>query len=172
MLKIGKVIEKITIVVAYISFAAVAGMVLLNVADVLLLKIFNFSIMGAYEISQVLLQCAVFAAFAYGQSRKVHIHLTLLINTFPGRSKYIPYAVCALISAAMAAMLTYASIYQANRELTTGTISDILKFPMFPYYYVQAFGMAVFTVSLLYEAILDFMAIFSDKYAKIVSESW
>lgn len=172
MQKAGKIVGKITTYVAYISFIAVTAMVLLNVADVLMSKIFNKSIMGAYEISQVLLQCAVFAAFAYGQTRKVHIHLTILINVFPGRTKYIPYALCSLLAAAMAAMLTYASLYQANREFTTGTISDILNFPMFPYFYVQAFGMAVFTIALLYDTIVNFMAVFSDKYAEIVHKTW
>ena len=51
-------VERFTKCVGYISFFCVLAMMLMNVADVLLGKLFNKPIVGAYELTQRLLMCA------------------------------------------------------------------------------------------------------------------
>ena len=62
--KISTRMEKFTTAVGYFSFVCVILLVVLNVTDVALNKIANKNIIGAYEISQRLLMCAVFSSFA------------------------------------------------------------------------------------------------------------
>lgn len=83
-------------------------------------KISGQSIVGAYEISQCALMCAVFASFAYGQLTKTHITMTLIIERLPGRAKFIPFFPCSAVSTVMAAILTYATSYQAGRQVEAG----------------------------------------------------
>jgi TRAP-type C4-dicarboxylate transport system permease small subunit len=83
MIKLGKIINKATFVVSLVSYAGVVAIMLLNVADVLLTKLATKPIKGAYEITEVLLLCTVMASFAYAQSKKAHINMTILINFFP-----------------------------------------------------------------------------------------
>lgn len=172
MKKIGVIVEKASNFVAWFSFLFVAALVVLNVADVLLYKLTGSSIKGAYELSQCILQCAVFASFAYGQTQKTHIHMTLFIDQLPGRLKYIPFFLCSVISTALACFVTYASFYQANRQITSNAMTEILHIPLFPFYYVQAVCMVVFSISLLYDTILAFLAIFKDEYAELVHAHW
>ena len=172
MKKFGLVLNKTANGFAVVSFIGVAFLMLLNVADVIMNKITGQSILGAYEISQCTLMCTVFASFAYGQVHKTHIHMTLLIERFPGRSKFIPFCLCNVLSTVLAGLMTYATFFRAARQVTKGAVSDILHFPLAPFYYVEAICMIVFLAVLIYDTILSAMAIFSDKYAEEVQAHW
>ena len=85
--------ERFTKAVGYISFVCVIVMMLMNVVDVLLGKLFNKPIIGAYELTQRILMCAVFAAFAYGQSKKAHINMTIVIARFPRPVRFVIFSI-------------------------------------------------------------------------------
>lgn len=172
MKKLGSLLDRTSNIVAIISYLAVAVLVLLNVADIAASKIAGTSIQGAYEISECVLMCAVFASFAYGQTKKTHVHMTLFIAKLPGRLKFIPFCLCSLLSTAMAGFLTYASFYQANRQFTTNTVTGILHIPLFPFYYLEAVCMVIFVLTLLYDALLALFAIFRQEYGELVVAKW
>lgn len=172
MKKIGTILKKISNTVAIVSFVGVALLMLLNVADVAINKISGQSIVGAYEISQCTLMCAVFASFAYGQVTKTHITMTLIIERLPGRAKFIPFFLCSAVSTVMAAILTYATFYQAGRQVASRAMSDILHFPLAPFYYVEAVCMVVFCAMLCYDTVLALMAIFRTDCAELVASDW
>ena len=165
MKKLGQALNKFANGVAWVSFVGVAFLMLLNVADVVMNKLTGQSILGAYEISQSTLMCTVFASFAYGQVHKTHIHMTLLIERFPGRSKFIPFFLGNLLSTVLAGIMTYATFFRANRQLTNGAVSDIL-------HYIEAVCMIVFMIVLLYDTILSLMAIFKGECAQEISSHW
>jgi TRAP-type C4-dicarboxylate transport system permease small subunit len=172
MIKLEKIINKATFVVSLVSYAGVIVIMLLNVADVLMTKLLISPISGTYEITESLLLCTVFAAFAYAQSKKAHINMTILINVFPKALKFLVYGLMGLLSAGVAAIVGYAAILQALSAIDKGTITSVLMIPMYPFYYIEAGAMFVFALSLLYDAILAFIAIFSNKHAEIVTSNW
>jgi TRAP-type C4-dicarboxylate transport system permease small subunit len=172
MKKIKNVIDRVADYVAVISYVTVAILVLLNVADVVFNKVTGSSIQGAYEISECVLMCAVFASFAYGQTQKTHVHMTLFIDQLPGRTKFIPFFLCSLLTTAMAAVVTYASFYQAGSQLRSNAVTGILHIPYYPFYYLEVVCMVIFTITLLYDTILALLAIFRDEYAEMVHENW
>ena len=172
MKKSGLALNKLANGFAVVSVIGVAFLMLLNVADVVMNKVTVQSILGAYEISQCTLMCTVFASFAYGQVHKTHIHMTLLIERFPGRSKFVPFFLGNVISTVLAGVMTYATFFRAARQLSKGAVSDILHFSLAPFYYVEAICMIVFVIVLLYDTILSAMAIFSDKYADEILAHW
>lgn len=172
MKKIGTVLNKVTEVVAIISYVCVAAMVLLNTADVISSKLFKNSISGAYEITEILLMCAIFAAFAYGQTRKTHIHMTLLVNALPGGWKYVPFSLTSLLSSLIAGITTYAAFRQAANIFSRGSVSGILHIPYFPFYYLAAVCMAIYTLDLLYDAIIAVLAIFKEDHREAASGWW
>mgnify|MGYP000628752044 CR=1 FL=1 len=171
MKKLGQALNKFANGVAWVSFVGVAFLMLLNVADGVMNKLTGQSILGAYEISQSTLMCTVFASFAYGQVHKTHIHMTLLIERFPGRSKFIPF-LGNLLSTVLAGIMTYATFFRANRQLTNGAVSDILHYSVAPLYYIEAVCMIVFMIVLLYDTILSLMAIFKGECAQEISSHW
>ena len=172
MKKLGQALNKFANGVAWVSFVGVSFLMLLNVADVVMNKLTGQSILGAYEISQSTLMCTVFASFAYGQVHKTHIHMTLLIERFPGRSKFIPFFLGNLLSTVLAGIMTYATFFRANRQLTNGAVSDILHYSVAPFYYIEAVCMIVFMIVLLYDTILSLMAIFKGECAQEISSHW
>lgn len=172
MIKLGKIVNKATFAVSLVSYAGVVIIMLLNVSDVLLTKFATKPISGAYEITESLLLCTVFASFAYAQSKKAHINMTILINIFPKGLKFLVYGLMGLLSAAVAAIVGYAAILQGLSAIDKGTVTSVLMISMYPLYYIEAGAMFIFTLSLLYDAVLSFMAMFSKKHEDIVTSTW
>lgn len=172
MLKLGKAINKITFVVSLISYGGVLAIMLLNVADVLMTKLFLKPVTGAYEITEVLLLCTVMAAFAYGQSQKSHINMTLIIRVFPRFLKLFIFGLMGLLSTGTAVAVGYAAILQAESALIKGAATSVLFIPLYPFYYIEALAMFIFAVALLYDTIFAFASIFNKKYEDMLISTW
>jgi TRAP-type C4-dicarboxylate transport system permease small subunit len=172
MIKVGKIIDRITLVVSMISFSGVLAIMILNVADVLMTKLFAKPITGAYEITEILLLCTVMAAFAYGQSKKSHINMTLIIKVFPRPIRLFIFGLMGLVSTGTAAVVGYAAILQAESAISRGMSTSVLFIPMYPFFYIEAIAMFIFALALLYDAILAFAAIFNKKLEEIVTSTW
>lgn len=169
--KIGNVVGIITKAVCYISFAGVLAILLLNVADVVLAKTYK-PILGAYEITQRLLLCTVFASFAYAQTKKTHINMTILIVHFPRVLRFILFTIVSLLSVLAAGVLAYAAFYQGGVSLDAGTATEVLYIPLYPFFFVEALAMAAFTIVLLYDAVMSFISIFKEDFAGLVMSDW
>jgi len=170
-LKIEKVINKITIYICYISFYGMLAIMLLNVADVFMAKFFS-PIIGTYEITSRLLLCTVFAAFAYTQTQKKHITMTLIVSRFPRPLRFTMFSLMGYLSFIISALLTYAAFYQCDVARVGGTTTDILFIPLYPFFFVQAIAMAALTVTLAFDAVLSSIAIVRKDFADHVSSSW
>lgn len=172
MLRIGRIMDKITLMVSLVSYGGVLAIMLLNVADVVTTKAFTEPITGAYEITEVLLLCTVMASFAYAQSQKAHINMGMVIRRFPRSLGLGIFSFMGLLSAATAGAVGYAAVLQAQSAMGRNAVTSVLQIPLYPFYYVEAVAMFIFAAVLLYDAVLAFMAIRNDKYAEIVISSW
>lgn len=172
MIKVGKIVNKATFIVSLISYGGVVAIMLLNVFDVLMTKLLNKPISGAYEITECLLLCTVIASFAYAQSKKAHINMTILINVFPKFLRFLVFGIMGLLSTGTASAVGYAAVLQALSATGKGAMTSVLSIPMYPFYYIEAAAMFVFALALLYDTILAFMAMFSKKYEEIVTSNW
>ena len=164
--------EKITKAVAWISFVCVAVMMLMNVVDVIIGYIFSKHILGAYELTQRLLMCAVFTSFAYGQSKKTHINMTIVIAKFPRALRFIVFTVMSVLSVLAAGAMTYAAAVQTGVAISTGYMTEVLYIPLWPFYLVETLAMAFFTLALIYDTVLYVIAIFRDDFAEMVQADW
>lgn len=158
--------------VGWISFVCVIVMMLLNVVDVVLSKLFQSPIIGAYELTQRILMCAVFTAFAYGQAQKAHINMTIVIRHFPRPLRFLVFTLMSVLSVVCAGAVTYAAFAQALVAMRSGYITEILYIPLYPFYLVESIAMGVFTLALLYDTVLYAMAIFRDDLAELIQADW
>ncbi len=172
MIKVGKIINKITFIMSLVSYGGVVAIMLLNVIDVVMNKTANKPVTGAYEITEVLLLCTVMASFAYGQSKKSHINMTMFVKPMPRFLRFFLFGLMGLLSTATALAVSYAAILQAQSALSKGSVTSVLMIPLYPFYGVEAFAMFIFALVLLYDTILAFAAIFSKKYEEIVTSNW
>ena len=172
LLKIGKGIDKVTSAMSLVSYVGVTVIVLLTVIDVILTKTISKPILGAYEITEQLLLCTVFASFAYGQTKKSHINMALVISRLPRTLRYLCFAVMSFVSVVVAALMGYAAVLQAISNYQTNVVTANLFIPTFPFLIVEAVAMFIFALALLYDTVLSIGAIKNDEYAEIVASGW
>ncbi len=165
-------LEKFTKGVGCISFVCVVAMMLLNVLDVLLGKLINKPIVGSYELTQRILMCAVFSAFAYGQSKKAHINMTILIVHLPRPIRFIIFSIMSLLSIFAAGAMTYAAAIQLGVTIDMGYMTEVLYIPLWPFYVVEMLAMAFFTLALIYDTIIYIIAIWREDFAQMVQADW
>ena len=165
-------VGRFTQAVALISFICVVVMMLMNVADVLMGYLFSTHILGAYELTQRLLMCAVFTAFAYGQSKKSHINMTIVIVHFPRPLRFALFTLMSILSVLAAGVMTYAAAVQTGVSASTGYMTEVLYIPLWPFYVVETVAMGIFTLALIFDTVLSFIAIFREDYAKMIQAEW
>lgn len=171
--KISSAFEKFTTGVGYISFICILAMMMINVVDVILSKVTTSTrVLGAYEITQRLLMCAVFASFAYAQSKKAHINMTLVVAKFPRVLRYILFSLMSILSVVAAGAMTWAAYVQTLDCIAKNYVTEVLYIPIWPFYVVEIVAMAIFTIILIYDTVLYVIAIFRDDYAEMIQESW
>ena len=164
--------EKFTRAVGCISFFCVLAMMLLNVADVLLGKLINKPIIGTYELTQRILMCAVFAAFAYGQSKKAHINMTILIALLPRPVRFVLFSLMSVLSVFAAGAMTYAAAVQLGVTIEMGYMTEVLYIPLWPFFVVETLAMAIFTLALIYDTVLYIISIWRADFAEMVQADW
>ena len=170
--KFHTAVGRFTQAIALISFVCVVAMMLMNVVDVLMGYLFQTHILGAYELTQRMLMCAVFTAFAYGQSKKSHINMTILIVHFPRPLRFTIFTLMSILSVLAAGAMTYAAAVQTGVALNTGYMTEVLYIPLWPFYVIETAAMALFTLALIYDTILSAIAIFREDYAKMIQAEW
>lgn len=157
--------------VGWISFICVIAMMLMNVIDVAM-GLFNSRFVGAYELTQRLLMCAVFTSFAYGQSKKAHINMTILIAMLPRALRFTLFTLMSVLSIVAAGAMTYAAGVQTSVAIMQGYMTEVLYIPLYPFYIVETVAMAIFTLTIIYDTVIYAIAIFRDDFAKMVQAEW
>lgn len=170
-IKVGGVVGKFTKAICLVSFVGLLAIMLINMADVVLTKTYK-PILGAYEITQRLLLCTVFASFAYAQTKKAHINMTILIVHFPRVLRFILFTITSLFSVFAAGVLAYAAFVQGGISMEMGTATEVLYIPLYPFFYVEAASMVAFAIALIYDTVMSFMGIFKEDFAQHVMSEW
>ena len=163
--KIEKVVSKIAEFASYVSFIGIVVMMLFIAVDVFMRKVFSKGILGSYEIVQYMLMIAVFASFGFTQVKKMHVRVTLFTGKLPWRARTFINGLWELICAVMATIVGYAALIHGNYLLHKGMTSDVLRFPLYPFHYIEALMMFIFALTILCDALRYFFAISDKEYA-------
>ena len=164
--KIDKVFMRITGILSLLTYVGFIGIMLLITADVALRKCTGAGILGTYEIVQYTLMAAVFAGFAYTQSLKGHVKVTMFLTMMPAKLRLVLVALTGLLSSATSFFVTWAAIQQALYSMASGTKTGVLGIPFYPFFWVEVVGMAVYGIVLLWDAIKGFMALGNQEIEK------
>ncbi len=170
--KIDKGVYRVCAAVGSLSYVGIIAMMVLNLIDVFLTKFFGINVQGAYELTERLLMCTVFASLAYGEVCDAHIHTTLFIARLPRVLKFLAFGVTSLLSTGASAFWTYAIWLQIFESIRTNTITAVLKIPLYPFYAFAFVCMIFMTIALAWHMIRVFLAIRNDECAEEVTKSW
>lgn len=166
MKRINRFSSRIVYITSALSSAVLIAIVILIVADVFLRKLFNAPIIGSYEIVQYMLMIVVFSAFCLTQEKKGHVRVTLILNILPWRMHCLLAGFFELVCAIMTGILCYAAALQADYLLKGQWLSDVLKFPINPFFWAESIFLFILAMLFLLEAIAYFCAIANKDHAE------
>lgn len=170
--KIDKIISRISGGTAAATYVAFVGIMLIIGVDVFLRMAFKRPILGSYEIVERMLLILVFAAFAYTQSNRGHIHVTLFLSRFPNFISMPLFGILGLLSTATSVFCGYATWAQADYSLKASTVTAVLHIPLYPFFYIAAICMYVFSLTLLWDTIKSFIGIANEDVRNDIKSSW
>jgi TRAP-type C4-dicarboxylate transport system permease small subunit len=140
--------------------ALVGGIVLVllmlyTVADVVLRYAFNRPFSGSLEMTEFAMVVIVFLGIAYCGWVGGHVAVDILERPLEHpRLRFIP-AILTLISAALFAAVAYESADEAFGAMNR--VSNMLRWPHWPFLLTVAFGSALYTIVLVIQAVRGFM---------------
>ena len=169
---VGIWLKRATTTVSVITYVGFFLIMLLTVADVTMRRFFNAPIAGSYEIVQYTLMASVFASFAYCQSERWHVHITMIIRLLPQKLRFAFYSLTGLVSTAVAGLLVYAAVQQAYLAFDRNFLSGVLRFPIYPTFWLMAVTMSFFTLALFYDVIRSVIAMFNKEFAEEIQKDW
>jgi TRAP-type C4-dicarboxylate transport system permease small subunit len=142
-------------VMVYIAAIALAGMMLLTVADVIGRYFFNNPIRGAYELVGFLLVCAGSWGMGYCQIKKGHIRVDFLLQRFPQKTQAILTVLANLIGLIAFSLLCWRVILLVHYYLTLpkGNATDTLGIPIAPFVIMLAIGLGMLALVLLFDLV-------------------
>ncbi|MBO0661437.1 TRAP transporter small permease [Jiella sp. MQZ9-1] len=117
----------------------------------------GFSVPGLAQIGGFLLGASTFLALADTLAKNVHIRVDLATQRLPARLRQIVDGLVALLGAALSGFATYALAAFAMKSFAYGDVSyGLVATPLVIPQGCLAFGLLVFTIALIDEAVLAF----------------
>ncbi len=140
----------------YISMAALFLVAAILFLDIALRLAAEISILGTYEIIEMGMIVVIFAALAHTQFLKGHVRVTMLVEKFPPGVKRWIDGFLLTITAAVCAVVTYASFVQAHVYYEKQATTAVLKMPYYPFAYTLAMGLTLLTIAFFLDAVASF----------------
>ncbi|MFC1868247.1 TRAP transporter small permease subunit [Thermodesulfobacteriota bacterium] len=150
---LAKFIERVTRLINGIAMVILALMMFLTAADVILRYVFNCPIPGAFELQEFMMAIMIAAAVGYCAFIKGHINVDIIFILFPQRVQAILNVFHYLIGSCLFAMVCWRTLLEGQAIQARGLTSAVLLIPVFPFYFMVAFGAALLSLVWLYEAI-------------------
>lgn len=168
--KFRDVFGKIVTGLNYIGLAACFATVFIVAIDVILRKVSGarVSIKGSNELSAYFLVVICMLAIPAFQVKKGHIWVNMFVDMFPAKLRTVWLAVVHLIEFAVVALFTYGGVLKLQNFLDTGTATDVLNMPKWPFALVCLIGFLELAILLCADTILLFME--TGKAGKNLSE--
>lgn len=133
----------------HLARAALVAMMLLTVADVLLRKFTGRSILGAGEITEMLMVVMVFGALALCEAEDGHIRIDFAMKAVGPRARFLLDAVTQLLSGLLFGAMAWAAFRRASGLRQWREVTVDLGMPLYPFVYIAAAGCALTAVVLL-----------------------
>ena len=129
----------------------IIGLMLYTVADVILRYIFNQPFSGSIEVTEFAMSAIVFLGIAYCGWTGGHVAVDILERPLENpRLRFIPILLT-LVSAALFALIAWLSAVEALTSMHR--VSNIVRWPHWPFQLSVAFGSAMYAIVLLIQSV-------------------
>ncbi|MDR1571001.1 MAG: TRAP transporter small permease [Clostridiales Family XIII bacterium] len=151
-----KIIDTVCEKVSYVSMAVTFIMMMMTTVDVVLRKVSVRGINGSYELTEVGMVTLVFCAIAFLQTNRGQIRVGMLVERFPERARHFLEGVILLLSAAILAVICYATYLQIGKQYEAQLTTSLLHVPIYPFMAITSFGLLLYTLAILANATEEF----------------
>lgn len=140
-------------VLTRLAWVSLFFMMILTVADVVMRKVFNNSILGALESTELAMIVLIYFALAHVETVDGHVKVDLIVDRFGPRVQAAFDVLTQLIGSLMFGLMTLSSLYYAERMRATGQVTQDLWIPLWPFVYVVAIGLALMCLVLFFKCL-------------------
>ena len=158
--------------IGVISAVGYIAIIVICVGDVFLEKIFETRIQGSYELVERCMIVAVFASFAYAQTKKAHINMMILLERFPRFARLFTLGITGILSVGTVGYTAFAAWTQCKTSYRMAMTTGILYIPFWPFYLLESIAMYLLAIILLLDTIYVFVGIVSNRVNDIVTEEY
>ena len=153
MSTILKALDKFSNLLKTIGAIALTGMMLLTVVDVIG-RFFKHPIFGSVELVGFLATLVVAAALPYTYKADGHVGVEILVRLLSKKTQLIIDLFTRSISLILFCLVTWQMFLYAKDIHETGEVSMNLEFPIYYIVYILAFGLLIFSVTII-ETIIE-----------------
>lgn len=133
----------------YAGMSLVLAMMFLTVVNAVGRYALNKTVTGIIELSTFLLVMIIFLSIAYVQVKNGHVMVGLIVDRLSPRTQAIIDSVTYTIGLAVSILVVWQTLLKGFDIRQTGEVSLTLSIPFFPFYFVAAFGWAIFSLATL-----------------------
>ncbi len=151
---IFKTMDKFSNLLKSIGAAALICMMLLTVVDVVG-RFFKHPIFGSVELVGFLATIVVAAALPYTYKADGHVGVEILVRLLSKKAQLIIDLFTRTLSLVLFSLVTWQMFLYAKDIRHTGEVSMNLEFPIYYIVYLMAFGLLVFSVTIVETIIKD-----------------
>ncbi len=145
---VSKVLDKFSGLLKIIGASALTGMMLLTVVDVIG-RFFKHPIFGSVELVGFLATIVVAAALPYTYKVEGHVGVEILVRLLSRKTQLIIDLFTRTLSLILFGLVTWQMFLYAKDIRMTGEVSMNLEFPIYYMIYLLAFGLLVFSVTII-----------------------
>lgn len=133
----------------WIAYAGLAAMTLITFADITGRFFFGKPVLGSIELTELIM--AIFGGIAifHTATQEGHINVDVVFNRLPRRVQTIITSFGLILGAVTWGIIAYQVIGDGQSKISLGRITDVLKIPVGPFEFVLAFGLALFSLTLI-----------------------
>ena len=145
---IFKTLDKFSGILKIIGAVAITCMMLLTVVDVIG-RFFKYPIFGSVELVGFLATVIVAAALPYTYKVEGHVGVEIRVRLLSKKTQLIIDIFTRTLSFVLFCLVTWQMFLYAKDIHDTGEVSMNLEFPIYYIIYLLAFGLLVFSVTIL-----------------------
>lgn len=127
-------------ILAFISEGMLLVLLFLDAGDVIGRYLFNTPILGAMEISEVLMAGIILLSWGYTQSIGKHVKVELFISRYPARTRMIVNFATLLLSLVLFSVITWYSTIIGVQNWQEHRVLPTLQWPVAPFYFFVPVG--------------------------------
>ena len=131
-----------------IGMAIVVLLMLLTVAHVVGRYLFSFPMLGVVEVSGLMVITLVFFAAPYDFYIDRHIAVDVIVRRLPRKGALIVNCATYFVTLVIVTLAFIWTLKTGQKQSNSGAITDILRLPLYPFYFVVAFGWLLSLVSI------------------------